>query len=80
MVLGQRLADRTVPVERVFGNVEALLRGRAERTVALARENDERQLKEFGAVGRWIRDRAFPLFAPMIARQLEKQYAFTPGV
>jgi 2-polyprenyl-6-methoxyphenol hydroxylase-like FAD-dependent oxidoreductase len=80
MVLGQRLADRTVPVERVFGNVETLLRGRAERTVALARENDERQLKEFGAVGRWIRDRAFPLFAPMIARQLEKQYAFTPGV
>ena len=80
MVLGQHLADRLVPVEHVFDKVEGLLRARAERTVALARENDERQLKKVGAVGRWIRDRAFPLFAPMIARQLEKQYAFTPGV
>jgi 2-polyprenyl-6-methoxyphenol hydroxylase-like FAD-dependent oxidoreductase len=80
MVLGQRLADRTIPIDRAFADVESLLRSRAEQTVALARENDERQLKEFGAVGRWLRDRAFPLFAPLIARQLEKQYAFTPAV
>ena len=75
-----RTRARSVPIEHAFADVESLLRSRAEQAVARARENDERQLKEFGAVGRWLRDRAFPLFAPLIARQLEQQYAFTPGV
>jgi 2-polyprenyl-6-methoxyphenol hydroxylase-like FAD-dependent oxidoreductase len=74
MLLGQRLARSSAPVEQVFADVESRLRPRAERIVAQAAQNDAWQLKELGAVGCWIRDRLFPVFVPLIARELERQY------
>ncbi len=78
MLVGQRLAHANAPVERVFAEVESRQRPRAERIVKQAAENDARQLKELGAVGCWLRDRLFPVFVPMIARQLERLYAAAP--
>lgn len=75
MIVGRRLADGTGRYEQIFADVESLLRGRAERMVKQAAENDVRQLKELGTVGQWVRDRMFPLFMPLIARELERQYA-----
>lgn len=74
MAVGQRLAAGRTPVESVFAEVESLLRRRAERMVRQAAENDARQLKELGAFGEWMRDRLFPLFVPLVARELERQY------
>jgi 2-polyprenyl-6-methoxyphenol hydroxylase-like FAD-dependent oxidoreductase len=78
MVAG-RLVRASTPIERAFTEIESRLRPRAERVVAQAAENDVRQLKELGVVGRWMRDRLFPLFVPMVARELERQYAVLPG-
>jgi 2-polyprenyl-6-methoxyphenol hydroxylase-like FAD-dependent oxidoreductase len=75
MTLGETLARSSAPIEHVFAEVESRLRPRAERIVAQAAQNDVRQLKELGAVGCWIRDRLFPVFAPLVARELERQYA-----
>lgn len=80
MVIGQRLMHASAPVERVFADVESMLRPRAERVVAQARENDARQLKQLGSFGCWMRDRLFPLFVPLVARELERQYAAPPGI
>lgn len=74
MAVGQRLAAGRTPVESVFAEVESLLRRRAERMVRQAAENDARQLKELGGFGEWMRDRLFPLFVPLVARELERQY------
>jgi hypothetical protein len=38
-------------------------------------ENDVRQVKQLGPFGQWMRDRLFPLFVPLIGRELERQYA-----
>jgi len=73
--VGQRLMHASTPIESAFAEVESVLRPRAERVVAQARENDERQLKELGGFGCWMRDRLFPLFVPFVARELERQYA-----
>ncbi len=74
MVLGQRVRQRTGSIETVFADVESRLRTRAEGMVAQARQNDVRQLKQLGSFGQWLRDRLFPLFTPLIARQLERHY------
>jgi 2-polyprenyl-6-methoxyphenol hydroxylase-like FAD-dependent oxidoreductase len=74
MLLGQRLARSSASIEQVLADVESQLRPRAERIVAQAVQNDARQLKELGTVGCWIRDRLFPVFVPLIARELERQY------
>jgi len=74
MLVGQFLADRSVPVTEAFAKAESVQRLRAERTVKQAAENDRRQVKELGPFGQWIRDRMFPLFTPVIARQLRRQY------
>jgi 2-polyprenyl-6-methoxyphenol hydroxylase-like FAD-dependent oxidoreductase len=79
MVLGQRLRRGSASIEQVFADVEAMLRPGAERTVAQARQNDERQRKALGPVGCWVRDRVFPLLTPVIARELRRQYAAVPG-
>jgi len=79
MLLGQRLVRSSAPIEQLFADVETRLRPRAERIVAQAAQNDARQRKELGAVGRWIRDRLFPVFAPLIARELERQYGAMRG-
>jgi hypothetical protein len=34
------------------------------------------QLKTLGTFGQWMRDRLFPLIAPMIGRELERQCRF----
>ena len=78
MALGQRLARPASSIQAVFGEVENRLRARAERMVAQARENDVRQLKELGSFGQWMRDRLFPLFMPLVARQLERDYMGAP--
>jgi 2-polyprenyl-6-methoxyphenol hydroxylase-like FAD-dependent oxidoreductase len=75
MVVGQRLAEGRRPVEAAFSEAELMLRKRAERIVKQAAENDQRQLKELGAFGQWMRDRMFPLFMPLIGRELARQYA-----
>jgi 2-polyprenyl-6-methoxyphenol hydroxylase-like FAD-dependent oxidoreductase len=75
MILGESLVRSPASIPRTFADVESRLRPRAERIVAQAAQNDVRQLKELGALGCWIRDRLFPLFAPLVARQLERQYA-----
>jgi 2-polyprenyl-6-methoxyphenol hydroxylase-like FAD-dependent oxidoreductase len=77
MLLGQHLVQSSEPIESVFAAVESTLRPRAERIVAQASENDARQLKELGSVGRWIRDLLFPLAVPLVARGLERQYNAT---
>ena len=59
----------------MFAQAESLLRARAERVVRQAAENDARQRKELGAFGQWMPDHLFPLFVPLIARELEHQYA-----
>jgi len=74
MMVGRRLAEGR-PFGDVFVEVEARLRTRAERMVRQAAENDERQLKSLGAFGQWMRDRLFPLFVPLIGRELERQYS-----
>lgn len=79
MLVGQRLAGRRPPRE-AFEQVESLLRARAERMVKQAAENDVRQLKELGGFGQWMRDRLFPLFVPLIARELERQYGALDGI
>lgn len=79
MVAGERLVHASAPIENVFADIEAALRPRAERIVAQARENDLRQLKQLGPVGCWIRDRLFPLFAPIVGHQIERQYAAVAG-
>jgi len=73
MLLGKSLQERSRP-EEAFAKVESVLRLRAERMVKQASENDQRQLKELGPFGQWLRDRMFPLFAPVIARELRRQY------
>jgi hypothetical protein len=42
--------------------------------VKQAAENDQRQVKELGPFGQWVRDRMFPLFTPIIARELQREY------
>ena len=74
MMVGRRLADGR-QFDEVFVEVERLLRGRAERLVKQAAENDVRQVKQLGTVGQWMRDRLFPVFVPLIGRELERQYA-----
>ena len=74
MLVGQYLADGTGPVTEAFAKVESVQRVRAERMVKQAAENDRRQAKELGLFGQWIRDRMFPLLAPVIARELRRQY------
>jgi 2-polyprenyl-6-methoxyphenol hydroxylase-like FAD-dependent oxidoreductase len=78
MALGQRLARPASSIQAVFGEVEDRLRARAERMVAQARQNDVRQLKELGGFGQWMRDRLFPVFMPLVARQLERDYMGAP--
>ena len=74
MIVGRRVANGTSPIEDVFAEAESLLRRRAERLVKLAAGNDARQLKPLGTFGQRVRDRLFPFIAPMIARELERQY------
>jgi 2-polyprenyl-6-methoxyphenol hydroxylase-like FAD-dependent oxidoreductase len=76
MIVGQRLAKGTSTIEGVFAETESLLRRRAERLVKQAADNDARQLKSLGAFGQRLRDRLFPFIAPMIGRELERQYGF----
>jgi 2-polyprenyl-6-methoxyphenol hydroxylase-like FAD-dependent oxidoreductase len=75
MIVGRLLARRSRSVEETFAEVETLLRARAERSVKRAAENDWRQIKQLGRFGQWIRDRMFPLIAPVIARELRQHYA-----
>ena len=58
-----------------FAQAESMQRRRAERMVKQAAENDRRQIKELGPFGQWVRDRMFPLLAPVIARELRRQYS-----
>jgi 2-polyprenyl-6-methoxyphenol hydroxylase-like FAD-dependent oxidoreductase len=75
MLVGQFLADRSGTVIEAFAKTESVQRLRAERIVKQAAENDRRQIKELGPFGEWMRDRMFPLFAPVIARGLRRQYS-----
>jgi len=74
MVVSQSLANRSRTVMEAFAEAESVLRVRAERMVKQAADNDQRQIKELGMFGQWVRDRMFPLFAPVIARELRRQY------
>jgi 2-polyprenyl-6-methoxyphenol hydroxylase-like FAD-dependent oxidoreductase len=73
MLVGKFLAEQSRP-EEAFAKTESVLRLRAERMIKQAAENDQRQIKELGLFGQWLRDRMFPLFAPVIARELRRQY------
>ena len=75
MLLAQLLGDGARPLDRAFADFERRRRGRVRSIAAAARSNDERSLKPLGAFGCWMRDRLFPLLAPLLARGLEKQYA-----
>ena len=74
LLVARGLAQRSRRVSDVFTEVESLLRLRAERIVRQAAQNDLRQLKRLGPVGQWMRDRIFPLFLPVIARELQREY------
>ena len=78
MMVGRRLADGR-RFDDVYIEVERLLRARAERMVKQAADNDIRQVKQLGTFGQWMRDRLFPLFVPLIGRELERQYAALEG-
>jgi len=73
VMVGRRLADGG-RFDEVYVEVERLLRARAERLVKQAAANDRRQVKQLGIFGQWMRDRMFPLFVPLIGRELERQY------
>ena len=73
MVVSEYLT-RGRPIEAAFADAESLLRPRAERMVKQAADNDRRQLNEMGTVGQWMRDRLFPVFTPLMARELLRQY------
>jgi 2-polyprenyl-6-methoxyphenol hydroxylase-like FAD-dependent oxidoreductase len=75
MLLGHLFAGAPAPVEDVFADFERRRRKRVESISAVAHDNDERSLQQLGAFGCWMRDRTFPLLAPLIARGLEKQYS-----
>ncbi|MGA7236357.1 MAG: hypothetical protein WBY44_11800 [Bryobacteraceae bacterium] len=62
-------------MRQTFAAAESLLRARAERMVKQAAENDLRQVKELGWFAQWMRNQAFPLWAPIIARELRRQYS-----
>lgn len=79
MQLAGAVADPATPLADAFASFEASRRARAEPIAKLARDNDQRALKQLGAFGCWMRDRMFPLFAPMISRGLDKQYAAGPA-
>jgi 2-polyprenyl-6-methoxyphenol hydroxylase-like FAD-dependent oxidoreductase len=74
MLVTKFLAGRSRP-EEAFARAESVLRLRAERMVKQATENDQRQVKELGPFGQWLRDRMFPLFTPLITREIRRQYA-----
>jgi 2-polyprenyl-6-methoxyphenol hydroxylase-like FAD-dependent oxidoreductase len=78
MMVGRRLADGR-RFDEVYVEVEGRLRARAERMVKQAAETDLRQVKQLGTFGQWMRDRLFPLFVPLIGRELERQYAALAG-
>ena len=78
MMVGRRLADGR-RFDEVYVEVEGLLRARAERMVKQAAETDLRQVKQLGTLGQWMRDRLFPLFVPLIGRELERQYSALAG-
>jgi 2-polyprenyl-6-methoxyphenol hydroxylase-like FAD-dependent oxidoreductase len=73
MIVGTGLAAGRA-FDDVYVQAEALLRRRAERIVRQAADNDTRQLRKLGSAGEWMRDRLFPLFVPMIARELDRHY------
>src|SRR5215467_7153051 len=72
-VLVEVAEDRHESAE-AFARAESVERLRAERIVKQAAENDRRQVNELGPFGQWMRDRMFPLFTPVIARELRRQY------
>jgi 2-polyprenyl-6-methoxyphenol hydroxylase-like FAD-dependent oxidoreductase len=78
MMVGRRLGEGR-PFRDVYVEVESLLRARAERIVRQAAANDERQRKQLGPFAQWMRDRLFPLFVPLIGRELERQYSALAG-
>jgi len=80
MAIAREIARTPRDIDRAFAEVERRLRRRAEGVVAQARSNDERQLQTLGPFGQWARDRLFPLFAPLIGRQLERLYAGVDGL
>lgn len=59
----------------VFREFERARRKRVEPIVAQAHQNDQRTLKTLGTFGMAMRDAMFPLFAPLLGRAMEKQYA-----
>ncbi len=75
MLLGHLVTDAHEPIGDVFTEFERRRRKRVESISAVARSNDERSLKQLGSFGCWMRDRLFPVLAPLIASGLEKQYA-----
>lgn len=75
MVLGHLFADPAKSLDDVFAELELRRRRRTESISSVARSNDERSLKQLGGFGCWMRDRMFPLLAPLIARGLDKQYS-----
>jgi 2-polyprenyl-6-methoxyphenol hydroxylase-like FAD-dependent oxidoreductase len=74
LVLSELLAEPGASLAGAFADFERLRRPRVEPIVAEARQNDERSLKETGPFGCWMRDRMFPLFAPLVGRALTRRY------
>jgi hypothetical protein len=75
MLLGHLLSREAATAGDAFAELERRRRKRVESIASTARDNDERSLKSLGSFACWMRDRLFPLFAPLVARALDKQYA-----
>lgn len=75
MLLSHLLTRADAAPASAFAELEQRRRKRVESIARAARDNDERSLKSLGPLGCWIRDRLFPLVAPLIARGLDRQYA-----
>lgn len=75
MLLAHLLSAEAATAAGAFAELERRRRRRVASIASTARDNDERSLKPLGGFGCWMRDRMFPLFAPLIARALDKQYA-----
>ena len=71
-----RLLSTDARLEHCFTEYQLQRQGRVEPMVARARQNHARTMKAVGPTGAWIRDGILKLLGPVIAKGLNREYAF----
>jgi 2-polyprenyl-6-methoxyphenol hydroxylase-like FAD-dependent oxidoreductase len=67
------------PLEAILRVYEKQRRARVEPIIAQAKTNSDRVLGKLGPAGEWLRDRFLGALGPVMARGLNRQYAFSLG-